>query len=164
MQTTYIGLGSNLENPRQQLSDALQALAYLPDTRLEQCSSFYASDSLLPGQSRYLNAVARLATHLPPLALLDALQRIEQDHGRVRKEHWGPRTLDLDILLYGDGHIDAPRLQVPHPQMAFRSFVLYPLHELAPELVLPDGRSLASLLDSCPMLGLERVTPGNTVN
>jgi 2-amino-4-hydroxy-6-hydroxymethyldihydropteridine diphosphokinase len=157
MQRVYIGLGSNLQSPRQQLRDALGALAQLPDSRLHAVSSLYGSDPLgPPDQPRYVNAVAALDTHLEPLELLDALQAIEQNQGRVRKaERWGPRTLDLDILLFGHMTIDLPRLQVPHYHMHARAFVLYPLQELAPDLLLPDGRSIAELCAACPADGLQ---------
>lgn len=158
MQRVYIGLGSNLANPQEQLRNALEALAQLPDTQLAGVSSFYASDSLSPGQPRYTNAVAALDTTLAPIALLDALQGIEADQGRERKERWGPRTLDLDILLYADQVIDEPRLKVPHYHMQARPFVLYPLAELVPEgFCLADRRSLAQLLADCPFVGLERL-------
>ncbi|HWV11155.1 MAG TPA: 2-amino-4-hydroxy-6-hydroxymethyldihydropteridine diphosphokinase, partial [Pseudomonas sp.] len=135
------------------------ALAALPQTRLAATSSFYASDPLGPAdQPRYVNAVAALDTTLEPLTLLDALQTIEQNQGRVRKaERWGPRTLDLDILLFGERLLDEPRLQVPHYHMHARAFVLYPLAELAPDLQLPDGRPLSALLAQCPFEGLERL-------
>ena len=110
----YVGLGSNLDAPAEQLRSALQALDQVQGTRLVAASALYTSDSLLPGQPRYTNAVAALDTALPPLALLDALQAIENGQGRVRKERWGPRTLDLDILLFGDQVLDEPRLKVPH--------------------------------------------------
>ena len=156
----YIGLGSNLDAPSAQLRQAFTALAQLPRTQLVATSGLYSSDSLLPGQPRYTNAVAALETELEPLALLDALQAIENGQGRVRKERWGPRTLDLDILLAGDQVLDEPRLKVPHYHMHARAFVLYPLAELVPPgFVLPDGRSLASLLAACPFVGLERL-PG----
>lgn len=158
MERIYIGMGSNLAAPDQQLRSAIAALALLPGTALVGVSDFYQSDSLLPGQPRYTNAVAALDSSLAPLALLDALQAIENGQGRERLERWGPRTLDLDILLFGDRLIDQPRLKVPHYQMHLRAFVLYPLAELAPaELQLPDGRSLAELLNACPFVGLERV-------
>ena len=159
MERVYIGLGSNLAEPLQQLRDALAALAALPQSRLCATSSFYASDPLGPAdQPRYVNAVAALDTELDPLALLDALQAIEIDQGRTRKaERWGPRTLDLDILLFGERQLDEPRLSVPHYHMHARPFVLYPLAELAPELRLPDGRRLAELLAVCPCVGLERL-------
>lgn len=153
----YIGLGSNLADPAEQLRHALKAMAQLPGTGLAGVSSFYTSDSLLPGQPRYTNAVAALDTDLPALELLDALQAIELDQGRERLERWGPRTLDLDILLYGEHLIDVPRLQVPHYHMQARAFVLYPLADLAPALQLPDGRLLSQMLADCPFVGLERM-------
>ncbi|KAF6688907.1 MULTISPECIES: 2-amino-4-hydroxy-6-hydroxymethyldihydropteridine diphosphokinase [Pseudomonas] len=158
MERIYIGMGSNLAAPEQQLRNAVQALARLPGTTLAGVSAFYQSDSLLPGQPRYTNAVAALDSDLAPLDLLDALQAIENDQGRERLERWGPRTLDLDILLFGDHLIDQPRLKVPHYQMHLRAFVLYPLAELAPAaLQLPDGRRLSALLEACPFVGLERL-------
>ena len=163
MERVYIGLGSNLAEPRQQLEAALAALGRLPQTTLSAISSLYASDPLgPPDQPRYINAVAALDTELAPLQLLDALQRIEQEQGRVRKaERWGPRTLDLDILLFGNRLLSEERLTVPHYHMHARAFVLYPLAEIAPtDLQLPDGRSLEQLLAACPFEGLERlVTP-----
>ncbi|AIR88183.1 2-amino-4-hydroxy-6-hydroxymethyldihydropteridine diphosphokinase [Pseudomonas cremoricolorata] len=154
----HIGLGSNLAEPAEQLRSALQAMAQIARTELVGTSAFYTSDSLLPGQPRYTNAVAALDTGLEPLALLDALQAIENQHGRVRAERWGPRTLDLDILLFGEQLIDIPRLQVPHTQLHLRAFVLYPLAELVPaDYQLADGRTLAQLLAHCPFVGLERL-------
>ncbi|MGX4728824.1 2-amino-4-hydroxy-6-hydroxymethyldihydropteridine diphosphokinase [Pseudomonas corrugata] len=160
MERIYIGMGSNLAEPAAQLRSALQALASLPDSRFVGVSAFYQSDSLLPGQPRYTNAVAALDSQLAPLDLLDALQAIETGQGRERLERWGPRTLDLDILLYGDRLIDEPRLKVPHYHMHARAFVLYPLAELAPaDLRLADGRLLQDLLAACPFVGLERMPP-----
>ena len=158
MERIYIGMGSNLAEPAEQLRSAVQALAQLPETQLVGVSAFYQSDSLLPGQPRYTNAVAALDSHLAPLDLLDALQAIETGQGRERLERWGPRTLDLDILLFGDRLIDEPRLKVPHYHMQARAFVLYPLAELAPaDLRLADGRLLKDLLAACPFVGLERL-------
>ena len=145
MERIYIGMGSNLADPAEQLRSAVEALAQLPQTALVGVSAFYQSDSLLPGQPRYTNAVAALDSTLAPLDLLDALQAIENDQGRERLERWGPRTLDLDILLFGDRLIDEPRLKVPHYHMQERAFVLYPLAELAPaDLRLADGRACAN--------------------
>ncbi|PTS83050.1 2-amino-4-hydroxy-6-hydroxymethyldihydropteridine diphosphokinase [Pseudomonas sp. HMWF032] len=160
MTRVYIGLGSNLATPVAQLRSALTALAALPQTQLVAQSSFYASDPLGPAdQPRYVNAVAALDTTLSPLALLDALQAIELEQGRTRKaERWGPRTLDLDILLFGDQQLEEPRLIVPHYHMHARAFVLYPLADIAPDLELPDGRALSALLDACPYTGLERLS------
>jgi len=157
IERVYVGLGSNLADPAEQLREAIKAMGLLPQSSLSDVSSFYVSDSLLPGQPRYTNAVAAIDTSLPPLALLDALQGIENDQGRKRLERWGPRTLDLDILLFGDRVIDEPRLKVPHYQMQVRAFVLYPLAELAPGLTLGDGRELNDLLAQCPFEGLERL-------
>ena len=158
MERIYIGMGSNLAAPEQQLRSAIEALALLPGTTVTGVSGFYQSDSLLPGQPRYTNAVAALDSNLAPLQLLDALQAIENDQGRERLERWGPRTLDLDILLFGERLIDEPRLKVPHYQMYLRAFVLYPLAELAPKnFQLPDGQRLSDLLAACPFVGLERL-------
>lgn len=157
IERVYIGLGSNLADPAEQLRSALKALSRLPQSELAGVSSFYVSDSLLPGQPRFTNAVAALDTALTPLALLDVLQGIELDQGRERHERWGPRTLDLDILLFGERVIDEPRLKVPHYHMQARAFVLYPLAELAPGLRLADGRELNRLLADCPFVGLERL-------
>ncbi|WP_286915716.1 MULTISPECIES: 2-amino-4-hydroxy-6-hydroxymethyldihydropteridine diphosphokinase [Pseudomonas] len=158
MVRVHIGLGSNLDSPQRQLRDALQAMAGLPNTRLVETSSFYTSDSLLPGQPRYTNAVAALDTELAPLTLLEALQAIESEQGRERGERWGPRTLDLDIITYADRVIDEPRLKVPHYHLHARAFVLYPLAELVDEgFMLADGRSLRALLAACPFVGLEKL-------
>lgn len=155
----YVGLGSNLDGPAKRLCRAFEALAALPATALIARSSLYRSAPMGPAdQPDYVNAVAALDTELAPEALLDALQAIERTQGRVRgPERWGPRTLDLDLLLYGQRRIDTPRLQVPHPGLGERNFVLYPLQEIAPELRLPDGRTLASAVVACPREGLERL-------
>ncbi|MDD2057313.1 2-amino-4-hydroxy-6-hydroxymethyldihydropteridine diphosphokinase [Pseudomonas sp. GD03860] len=158
MERVYIGLGSNLDEPQEQLRSAVNALQQLPGTTVAAVSAFYSSESLSPGQPHYTNAVAALDTQLPPLALLDGLQAIEAAQGRERKERWGPRTLDLDILLYGNQVIDIPRLKVPHYHMQARPFVLYPLAELVPDdFLLADGRVLSELLADCPFVGLERL-------
>ncbi|WP_460144597.1 2-amino-4-hydroxy-6-hydroxymethyldihydropteridine diphosphokinase [Pseudomonas sp. S2_A02] len=159
MERIYIGMGSNLADPAEQLRSAALALTQLPQTELIGVSGFYQSDSLLPGQPRYTNAVAALDSDLAPLELLDALQAIENGQGRERLERWGPRTLDLDIVLFGDRLIDEPRLKVPHYHLQERAFVLYPLAELAPaDLRLADGRTLTALLAACPFVGLERLS------
>lgn len=160
MERAYIGLGSNLAEPERQLRDAIAALAGIANTELMAVSSFYASDPLGPSdQPRYVNAVAALDTRLAPLQLLDALQAIELAQGRQRKaERWGPRTLDLDILLFGNRSLSEPRLTVPHYHMHARPFVLYPLAELVPTgFCLPDGRTLDELIAACPFTGLERL-------
>lgn len=161
--SAFIGLGSNLENPRQQVSTALQELATLPATRVSARSSLYSSAPLGPtDQPAYINAVARLETQLPAAVLLEALQAIEAQHGRVRKgEHWGPRTLDLDILLYAAEQIDTARLRVPHPGIAARNFVLQPLAEIAPALEIPGIGAVRELLLRCPNAELERLAETN---
>lgn len=154
----YIALGSNLAKPVDQVNCALEALAHLPRTRLVQTSSFYRSKPLGPqNQPDYLNAVVALDTQLPADELLDCTQAIEQNQGRVRKaERWGPRTLDLDMLLYGNSVIASDRLIVHHYDMKNREFMLYPLAEIAPALVFPDGESLQQLLQRVPLNGLTR--------
>ncbi|WP_372748616.1 2-amino-4-hydroxy-6-hydroxymethyldihydropteridine diphosphokinase [Litorivivens sp.] len=144
----YLGLGSNQADPQGQLSQALDRLAGTPGLHNLRCSRFYGSKAVGPGeQADYVNAVASVDTLLSPLALLDTLQQIENLHGRVRDVRWGPRTLDLDLLLYGEQTINTARLVVPHPRLAQRAFVLVPLAELAPDLTLPDGTCLSGLLD-----------------
>ncbi|MDN6322494.1 MAG: 2-amino-4-hydroxy-6-hydroxymethyldihydropteridine diphosphokinase [Halomonas sp.] len=136
-QLAYIGLGSNLASPIEQVREALNELAALPQSRLVAASSLYASRPVGPqDQPDFINAVAALETRLSPLALLDQLQALEQQHRRRRQQHWGPRTLDLDLLLYANDHIDMPRLRVPHPHMTARAFVIAPLAEIAPSIQL----------------------------
>ena len=153
----YIALGSNLDNPANHVRRACQELSALPQTRCLQYSRLYQSTPHGPtDQPDYINAVAELETALPPNELLSMLQALETAHGRVRTgEHWGPRPLDLDILLYGDQQIDGPDLQVPHPYMAERAFVLYPLAELAADINIPGYGPLNELLKTCPADGLE---------
>lgn len=162
MIASYIALGSNLQQPAEQLQKALNAIKGLPDCALCAVSSFYRSTAVGPGdQPDYLNAVLRLHTKLTPLSLLDALQRIENDQGRTRETRWGARTLDLDILLYGNHLIDQPRLTVPHRAMPQRNFVLYPLLEIAgPNLMLPNGSDLGTLVAACPQGELVKCTVG----
>ncbi|MFP8966664.1 2-amino-4-hydroxy-6-hydroxymethyldihydropteridine diphosphokinase [Pokkaliibacter sp. CJK22405] len=154
----WIGLGSNLEQPLQQVKEALEALRQLPDSQLLAHSGLYRSDPVgPPGQPDYINAVALIATALDPHTLLDEMQRIENAHQRVRKERWGPRTLDLDLLLFGQEVIQTERLSVPHPYLHERSFVLYPLAEISPALEIPGKGPLFSLLSQCPMASLSRL-------
>ena len=157
MALAYVGLGSNLEDPLAQVMCAFDELAEIANTHLLARSSIYSSLPVGPAQPDYINAVALLDTQLTPLALLDALQAIEQAHQRVRIQHWGPRTLDLDLLLYADQIIDLERLKVPHPYLSQRNFVLYPLADITPNLHLPDGTALADLLSRCPADGLVRL-------
>jgi len=153
--TVFIGLGSNMDKPAMQIKAALAALSELPHSRCLQCAPWYSSIAVGPGdQPNYVNTVASLETKLAPEALLDELQRIEAHHGRQRIIRWGARTLDLDILLYGNDTIDTERLKIPHPEMAHRSFVLKPLFDLAPHLNLPQNVALTDLLKRCDISDL----------
>ncbi|WP_104040981.1 2-amino-4-hydroxy-6-hydroxymethyldihydropteridine diphosphokinase [Vibrio hyugaensis] len=156
MITAYIAVGSNLADPVSQAKLAIEALKTLPKTAFTQASSLYSSTPMGPqNQPDYINAVVAIKTNLTPLELLDCTQAIEQEQGRVRKdERWGPRTLDLDIVLYGNEVIDSERLTVPHYGMREREFVLYPLAEIAPSLQLPDGIEVSSLLEKVDRNGL----------
>ncbi|EKO3659027.1 2-amino-4-hydroxy-6-hydroxymethyldihydropteridine diphosphokinase [Vibrio metschnikovii] len=156
MTIAYIAVGSNLAKPILQAKQAIEALKQLPQSQFIAASSLYSSTPMGPqDQPEYINVVVVIDTQLSPLALLDCTQAIEQEQGRERKaERWGPRTLDLDILLYGDEIIDSPRLTVPHYGMKVREFVLYPLDEIAPDLSLPDGTKLSDLLSEVDRNGL----------
>ncbi|OOF57850.1 2-amino-4-hydroxy-6-hydroxymethyldihydropteridine diphosphokinase [Rodentibacter genomosp. 2] len=146
MITAYVALGSNLNTPSKQLNSALKAIENLPQTRFIAVSSFYQSKPLGPqDQPDYVNAVAKIETALSPLSLLDELQRIENEQGRVRLRRWGERTLDLDILLYGNEIIQNERLIIPHYDMYNREFVIIPLMEIEPDFIFPDGKKLAEL-------------------
>ncbi|MDH0061768.1 2-amino-4-hydroxy-6-hydroxymethyldihydropteridine diphosphokinase [Leclercia adecarboxylata] len=148
MTLAYIAIGSNLASPLEQVNAAVQALGDIPQTRVVALSSFYRTPPLGPqDQPDYLNAAIALETALSAEALLDNTQRIELQQGRVRKEErWGPRTLDLDIMLFGDAQIHTERLTVPHYDMKRRGFMLWPLFEIAPDLTFPDGEYLSALL------------------
>ncbi|CZW01988.1 2-amino-4-hydroxy-6-hydroxymethyldihydropteridine diphosphokinase [Enterobacter cloacae] len=150
MTLAYIAIGSNLASPLEQVNAAVQALGEIPQSRIVAVSSFYRTPPLGPqDQPDYLNAAVALETALPAETLLDNTQRIELQQGRVRKaERWGPRTLDLDIMLFGLETINTERLTVPHYDMKNRGFMLWPLFEVAPDLIFPDGTSLKSILDS----------------
>lgn len=148
----YVALGSNLADPQGQVRRALAELDEMPRTRCVARSGLYRSSPMGPSeQPDFVNAVAALRTSLTALALLDELQRLERRHGRVRGPvRWGPRTLDLDLLWYADRIIDHPRLQVPHPGIAARRFVLQPLAEIAPDLHVPGQGPIVVLLARCP--------------
>ena len=142
MTRAYVGIGSNLGDRAHHVAFGLKALAALQNTVLLKQSRVYESPPVGPdGQGPYLNAVVELDTRLSARACLDALLEIENRAGRVRRERWGPRTLDLDLLLYGDERVEERGLQVPHPRLLERSFVLRPLAELAPEHRI-DGKSV----------------------
>lgn len=147
--TVYVGLGSNLADPMSQVLTAYHAMGDIGRTVAVRLSPLYSSKAVGPaGQPDYVNAAAELHTTLSPIELLDALQDIEARQQRVRNERWGPRTIDLDILLYDDKAIYTPRLTVPHAYLYQRNFVLAPLLDLAPGLRLPNGTAIASLLQS----------------
>lgn len=159
MSLCYIGIGSNLEKPLQQVRDALKELATLPDTQLTATSSLYCSAPIGPqDQDDFINAVAAIETRLSPLELLHVLQTVEQAHERRRERHWGPRTLDLDILLYGNENIATPELCVPHRELPNRAFVILPLLEIDPGLSLPDGTRLSSLVETVAHQHLAKLT------
>jgi 2-amino-4-hydroxy-6-hydroxymethyldihydropteridine diphosphokinase len=165
MITCFIALGSNLDQPAQQLSAAVDALSLLSNSHLQAVSPWYTSSAVGPGdQPDYLNGVVELHTSLPATQLLAQLQRIEDQQLRVRGEHWGPRTLDLDLLLYGQQNINSEQLTVPHPRLQQRNFVLYPLFDLAADLHLPDGTSIRSLVDSCGSDGLVKASASQQYN
>ncbi|NMW29186.1 2-amino-4-hydroxy-6-hydroxymethyldihydropteridine diphosphokinase [Escherichia fergusonii] len=148
MTIAYIAIGSNLASPLEQVNAAVKALSEIPQSKILAVSSFYRTPPLGPqDQPDYLNAAVALETSLAPEELLNHTQRIELQQGRVRKaERWGPRTLDLDIMLFGNEVINTERLTVPHYDMKNRGFMLWPLFEIAPELVFPDGLFLNKLL------------------
>ena len=163
MVKAFIGLGSNLNDPHAQVKTALQELAQLPCSELTKYSSFYETEPMGPAdqpdyiQPGYINAVAEIETELEPESLLDKLQSIESAHQRVRGEiQWGPRTLDLDLLLYGDKMIHTERLTVPHPGITERNFVLIPMAEIQPDLRLPDGRAITELPAAHDQHGVKR--------
>ena len=156
MTQVFIALGANLGAPLTQIHQAVVALQQLHRTRFIACSPLYGSRPMGPSdQPDYVNGVAWLDTELTPHQLLDATQQIELDLGRVRKaERWGPRTLDLDLLLFGDRQLDDARLTIPHYGMKERAFVLVPVFDLAPDLRLPCGSWLRDLVASCDRSGL----------
>lgn len=160
----YVGLGSNLDNPVEQIQTALQELAALATTRCTQVSSLYYSSPMGPAnQPDFVNAVAELLTELPAPELLQELLRIETRHGRVRASNDGqkngPRTLDLDLLTYTDHQLNEPGLTLPHPGLHQRDFVILPLLEIAPTLTIPGLGSLAKLQGQCVEHGARRGEP-----
>lgn len=165
VQWAFLGLGSNIEDRLDHLQSAVDALADHPKIRVDAVSSVYETDPVGgPEQGPYLNLAVRVATLLSPRGLLAAGQDVEQRLGRVRRERWGPRTIDVDILLYGNATIHRRRLEVPHPRLTERPFALVPLLEVAPGKKLPDGRSVASVLATlAPITGITMVGSQVTV-
>jgi 2-amino-4-hydroxy-6-hydroxymethyldihydropteridine diphosphokinase len=154
----YVGLGANLGEPRRQLTEAIIALSGLPETRLAGHSSFFRTAPVgYENQPEFLNAVAALDTRLAPGVLLEGLQGIERRHHRERSFPNAPRTLDLDLLLFGDEQIARPGLTVPHPRMHERAFVLQPLLELDPAISIPGKGNAGALLAACAAQQIERI-------
>jgi len=158
MSTAYIALGANLGDPAATVRAAFAALANLPESRVSRSSSLYRTVPVgILDQPEFINAVARLETTLAPEALLDTLFEIEQRFGRHRAEKNGPRTLDLDLLLYDDQFLDLPRLTLPHPRLHLRAFVLQPLAEIEPKLAIPGRGSIAAWLPAVANQGIVRL-------
>ena len=155
----YIGLGSNLDDPQSQLKKAIISLEIVPSTSVVKTSFFYRSKPVGPqDQPDYINAVVELATELSARVLLDYLQGIENEHGREREIKWGARTLDLDILLFGDEIIQDDCLVIPHIEMHKRGFVLLPLDEISPDCMIPGIGAVSSLLQKINTDDLVKLT------
>jgi len=155
-----IALGSNLGNSLATLEAALERLDSLPKIAVEQRSPYYRTKAVGPPQPDYINSCALLRTTLSPQALLSTLLEVEAQFGRVRRERWAARTLDLDLLLYGDRIVDTPDLQIPHPRMGDRAFVLIPLAEIAPDWVEPvSHKTITQLLQAVDRSGVEKMLP-----
>lgn len=155
----YIGLGSNLHSPAEQIKTARRTIKSVEGIKELSFSPLYVSSPMGPqDQPDYVNAVMSISTVWPPLKLLDHLQAIERAHGRIRNgQRWCARTLDLDILLYDEEVIDLPELKVPHPGIADRPFVLYPLNDCAPDIEIPGIGRVSDLLEHCPCGGIRRL-------
>lgn len=169
VQWTFLGLGSNIDDRLDRLQEAVDALDQHPKIRVDAVSSVYETEPVGgPEQGPYLNLVVRAATLLSPRALLRVTQDVEQRLGRVRTQRWGPRTIDVDILLYGNRTVRRRELAIPHPRLTQRPFALVPLMEVAPRMTLPDGRSIASVvaglapITGVTMVGSQVVAPAGT--
>ncbi len=160
MNSVFLGLGANLNQPATQIRSAVAALQSNDNIEVVACSSLYGSKPMGPqDQPDYINAVIQVETSLSAMTLLDVTQGIELKLGRVRKdERWGPRTLDIDILLFNQEEINQERLQVPHYGMKEREFVLYPLAEIAPNLTMPDDTPISDLLNYININGLTKLS------
>ena len=156
---SYIGLGANLDNPIEQIKTAFIALDNLPKSILVSCSSLYTSEPMgEPNQQNYINAVAKLETALSPIKLLDYLQQIENNQGRIRSSvRWSARTLDLDILLFGNKNVKNERLTIPHYGIKQRNFVVIPLAEIEPLLCLPDGSRIQDIKEQLGSQGIQKL-------
>lgn len=158
MTIAYIGLGSNLDQPLAQVRSAIDELCKTTELRLISVSPLYASSPMGPqDQPDYINAVAAVETSLSPHELLKKLHVLEQQHGRQRLRHWGERTLDLDILLFGEQILDDADLTVPHPGLTERNFVIYPLADIAPDIEIPGQGPVSQLISRVPRGDLTQV-------
>lgn len=158
MNTAYVALGANLGDPAATVRAAFGALANLPESRVVHGSSLYRTAPVgITEQPEFINAVAQLETTLAPETLLDALFDIELRFGRIRADKNGPRTLDLDLLLYNDQFLELPRLTLPHPRLHLRAFVLHPLAEIAPDLLIPGRGSIAAWLPAVANQGIVKL-------
>ncbi len=155
----YIGLGSNLDTPVEKLQQAKFALDKLDSVTVVATSGLYASPPMGPqDQPDYVNAALAIKTTLEAITLLHEMQAIETQLGRIRTgKRWGPRTVDLDLLLFGQETINRPELIVPHPGLISRSFVLYPLNDIAPDFIVPGFTTIAELMARCPQQGLKKI-------
>ena len=161
MVSVYLGLGSNLDNPQQQVMNAIAYLADCPGLKLITQSSLYRSQPLGGlDQPQYVNAIVKIQTMLSPESLLAITQQIESQMGRVRtdSQRWQARVIDIDIILYGSQSVQSPALQIPHYAMKDRAFVLYPLLEIAPNLVFPCGNTLRSCCDALNDNDVEKIS------
>lgn len=159
--TAYLGLGGNLGDPKAAMAAGLRILDAQPDIAVFRVSSLYRTPPWgVTAQPDFLNAVAQVETTLSPRQLLEACLDAERQLKRVRDERWGPRAIDLDILIFGDIHIDEEGLSVPHPRIGERAFVLVPLLEIAPELTI-DGQPLSHMLRTLDASGIKRLNNGN---
>ncbi len=161
VERVYIGLGSNLASPKQQIKQALEKLKRLENCRYVSDSGLFLSRAMLAEgmapQPDYYNAVVELETSMPPLDLLYVMQVIEESQDRKREIRWGARTIDLDLLLYGQHQIQLPELTVPHPGLCEREFVVYPLYRINPELLIPGRGMLRDIMHTCSEKGMKYV-------
>lgn len=153
-----IAVGSNLGDSRTIVQSALETLAATPNIRLQIVSSWYQTAPVGPPQPDYINGCAILQVQISPHSVLATLLKIEAQFGRTRQVRWGPRSLDLDLLLYNDLILDTPTLQIPHPRMRDRAFVLVPLAEIAPNWIEPvSGKAIAELVQAVDCSGVDRL-------
>jgi len=155
--TAYVALGSNVGNPILQIEQAIEEISVFPSIQLKRASHLYQSKAIGPKQPDIINAVIQIETILSPIALLDILQQIESRHHRKRVIKWGPRTLDCDIILFGQKIIQSERLKIPHPEMTNRNFVICPLYEIAKDLILPDNSPLENHIKKFDQTQIQKI-------